>query len=85
VQEAPKVQAQSGRRAEATVHGNALYGFIGGLQEALRQSDALMEEPVIRAGAERGTEAAGSSRRSATVASIGLFLSKNTTFCGLWA
>src|SRR6266849_1174780 len=63
-QEAPKVQAQSGRRTEATAHGNALDGFVSGFQEALGEGDALLEEPVIGAGTERGAEAAGEGART---------------------
>src|SRR5215469_3405878 len=63
-QQAPKVQAQGGCRAEATAHGNALDGFVSGFQEALGEGDALLEEPVIGAGAERGAEAAGEGART---------------------
>lgn len=60
-QETPKVQAQRGRRAEATAGGNALNGFVSGFQEALGEGDALLEEPFIGAGTARGTEAVGGS------------------------
>jgi hypothetical protein len=64
VQEAPKVQAQCGRRTEATAGGNALDGVVRGFQQALGESDALLEEPVIGAGAQRGAEAAGEGART---------------------
>jgi hypothetical protein len=58
------VQAQRGRRTEAALQGNALDGFIRGFQEALGEGDALLEEPVIGAGAQRGAEAAGEGART---------------------
>ena len=64
VQEAPKVQAQCGRRTEATAGGNALDGVVRGFQQTLGESDALLEEPVIGAGAQRGAEAAGEGART---------------------
>ena len=64
VQEAPEVQAQRGRRTEATAGGNALDGLIRGFQEALGEGDALLEEPVIRAGTQRGAEAARKGART---------------------
>jgi hypothetical protein len=63
MEEATEVKAQSGRRAEATAQGNALNGFVSGFQQALGERDALLEKPVIGAGAERGAEAAGEGAR----------------------
>lgn len=58
------MQAQRGRRTEATAGGNALDGVVRGFQEALGQDDALLEEPVIGAGAECSAEAAGEGART---------------------
>ncbi len=63
-QQAPKVQAQRGRRTEATAGGNALDRVVRAFQEALGEGDALLEEPVIGAGAQCGAEAAGEGART---------------------
>src|SRR5258706_1509774 len=73
-QEAPKVQAQRGCRTEATAHGNALDGFVRGFQEALGEGDALLQKPVIGAGAQRGAEAAGGGGRAPYGAGRPLFV-----------